>query len=239
MSPLPLKLPPDGSAVGNMLHSAVAVLFVELLPQLEPAHLPCLCAPRWGAHVCFMARAVAEKVRAHAAVALPPLAAAVGPQHAPSLPASNPAAERAAAALPLMADNRTVVSAGDWTGRAKRLAVRCGAPSVGPPGLGRCPNPCDQLYDSCLFPVPHRLAARACATARWPSGLRSSAEAASGAHPCYGDGCHEEGAPQNADSSQSNGGRHCGYDKLHCLCGLCGFFRGARLRGHGHQQRHR
>ena len=90
---------------------------------------------------------------------MPPLAAAVGPWRAPSLPISQPAAERAAAPPSLSAGsepsmgNRTFVSAGDWTGRASRPGVHCGAPSAGPPGAGRCPSLCDQLYDTCPLPT--------------------------------------------------------------------------------------
>ena len=66
-----------------------------------------------------------------------------------------PASERTAeqpAELFLVPGNRSVVSAGDWTGRAKHAAIKCGVPAGDPPGVGRCTNPCDQLYNTCPLP---------------------------------------------------------------------------------------
>ena len=79
-------------------------------------------------------------------------APAVGPQRAPSAPASKRTAEQPAEPF-VVHGNRTVVSAGDWTGRAAiNAAVKCGVPAGDPPGVGRCTNPCDQLYNTCPLP---------------------------------------------------------------------------------------
>ena len=96
---------------------------------------------------------MAERVRALAAAAAhaPPPAAAAGPRRAPSPLVSTPTAEQAAAPS-LAKGGRSFVSAGDFTGRAKRADVKCGVPSKDPPGVGRCTNPCDQLYNTCPLP---------------------------------------------------------------------------------------
>ena len=75
----------------------------------------------------------------------------MGPQRAPSSPASERTAEQPAEPF-LVPGNRTVISAGDWTGRANHAAVKCGVPAGDPPGVGRCTNPCDQLYNTCPLP---------------------------------------------------------------------------------------
>ena len=90
-----------------------------------------------------------------------PKPAAVGPQHSPSLPSSKPAP---APAPPQRAN--PVGSEGDWAGRdrqaqAGRMGRRNSTASVcrdvsgGMPGVGRCQDVCDQLYDTC--PVPDDL----------------------------------------------------------------------------------
>ena len=106
-------------------------------------------------HVCLLARAVVEKVRALAAAAAraPPPAAAVGPQRAPSAPASEPGPAYTAAPPSAAAGNGTFLSSGDWTGRARHAAVKCTDPPGDPPGRGRCTNRCDQLYNTCPLPT--------------------------------------------------------------------------------------
>lgn len=96
---------------------------------------------------------MAERVRALAAAQARErvLAAAVGHQRTPNQPSSAPAPEQDAEPF-LVPGNRTVVSAGDWKGRAKHAAVKCGVLPGDPPGVGRCTNPCDQLYNTCPLP---------------------------------------------------------------------------------------
>ena len=100
---------------------------------------------------------MAEKVRklAAAAARARPSEAAVGPQRAPG-PHGLRTPEYVAAPSP-GAGNRTFISdggTGDWKGRARPTA-KCGKPKDDPPGVGRCTDPCDQLYNTC--PVPDDL----------------------------------------------------------------------------------
>lgn len=114
-----------------------------------------------SAHLRLRTRAVAAAVRKRAAAEprKTPKAAAVGPQHSPSLPSSKPAP---APGPPQHAS--PVGSEGDWAGRGRqaqagRLGRRNGTASVcrdvsdGVQAVGRCQDVCDQLYDTCPNPV--------------------------------------------------------------------------------------
>ena len=148
----PLELPPDGKGDRTLLNNSCTAAAKQA--DLALCLVCHMCKPADTTQTCRVTRAVAEKVRAHAAAAalMRPSAAAVGPQRAPSPPFSKPAPEYAAAPSPA-AGNRTFVSAGDWIGRATHAAVQCSNPPNGPTPVGRCTNVCDQLYNTCPLPT--------------------------------------------------------------------------------------